>query len=89
MNGSPAPQSNDPGLPAEEVVYRARVMKNFDLLKRLLLEVLEDPTRADEIPDGAHVVLFDANDDEIDPVKVAAAERMERAGLPVVRVMVK
>lgn len=78
-----------PDLPADEAAYREGVARDFDLLRRLLLEVIEDPARAEAIPDGSELVLFDANVAELDPAKVALAEQVEREGFPVARVMVR
>ena len=64
---------------------RARVTENIGLLRRFLGEVFDNPALAEEVPDGATLVLFDANAETLDRAKADAADAMERAGRTVYR----
>ena len=64
---------------------RARVTENLTLLARFMDEVFANPALAEEVPDGATLVLFDATAETLDRAKADAADAMERAGQTVYR----
>lgn len=57
----------------------ARVRANLTLTQRFVAAVFADPSIVDGIPDGASLVLFDAEMPE-DEDREQAAAAMERAG---------
>ena len=81
---SPLPTGNDHEY-VEDDAACARVTENIGLLRRFLGEVFANPALAEEVPDGATLVLFDAAAETPDRAKADAADAMERAGRTVYR----
>lgn len=63
----------------------AQATENLTLLNRFLAEVFANPALAEEVPDGATLVLFDATAETFDQAKADAADAWERAGQTVYR----
>ena len=57
-----------------------RVRETLELAKRFVDAVFDDPALAEEIPDGATLVMFDRHHPSPDRSKAEAADKMERAG---------
>ena len=58
----------------------ARIGKNIDLAFRFLDEVIDDPSRLAEIPDGATVVALPPDDPELARENVGKAARLSKGG---------
>lgn len=72
----------------DDIASMERVRETLELAKRFVDAVCADPGIVEEILDGPSLVLFDRHDPIPDPSKIAAADKMERAGQVVRRVFV-
>ena len=61
-------------------VGAVRVRETWELAKRFVDAVFDDPALAGEMPDGATLVVFDRHHSTPNRSKAEAADKMERAG---------
>ena len=66
----------------------ARVARNLALMQRFVAMIEANPSLAGAIPEGASLVLFDADAAAPDPAKEQAATELEASGRLVWRVTV-